>query len=124
MAFRYTKWASARKWICYILTLFLLRLFFLWFPQLHIRFVMSSCRVGDADKFLIKDSAGVYYVVDVVTRSNNGKSNHLSTASDMPQFFTAVVSGEGNDNVYEAWIYYKNIKYTLDVYDGEYQVLP
>ncbi|KAM7542994.1 hypothetical protein Aperf_G00000019280 [Anoplocephala perfoliata] len=68
---------------------------------------MSSCRVGDADKFLIRDNAGVYYVVDVLTKSNDSR-----------------MSDQENRDVFQTWIYYKNIKYTLDMYDGEYRMLP
>ncbi|VUZ51202.1 unnamed protein product [Hymenolepis diminuta] len=119
-AFRYTKLATVRKWICYVFTVFLLRLFFHWFPQLHIRFIMSSCSIEFADKFLIRDSAGVYYFVNVLRKSNNvAQMLNSDTESHTPNLIT-----DEDAATHNTWIYYKNIKYTLDAFDDEYRMLP
>lgn len=119
-AFRYTKLATVRKWVCYVFTVFLLRLFFHWFPQLHIRFIMSSCSIECADKFLIRDSAGVYYFVNILRKSNDvAEILNSDTESHTPNLVT-----DEEAAAYNTWIYYKNIKYTLDAYDEEYRMLP
>nr|CDS34346.1 cation transporting atpase worm [Hymenolepis microstoma] len=119
-AFRYTKLVTVRKWICYILTVFLLRLFLHWFPQLHIRFIMSSCSVESADKLLIRDSAGVYYIVNVLRKPQDLVEPVFSDI-DLP---TPNLLSNEDPIKYNTWIYYKNIKYTLDACCEEYRMLP
>ncbi|KAH9285429.1 putative cation-transporting ATPase W08D2.5 [Echinococcus granulosus] len=129
-AFRYSKLVTVRKWICYILTVFFLRLVFQWFPQWHIRFIMSSCKIKDADMFLIKDSSGVFYTVDVrralrsVLEVNDSGSTYSSALSDTSQFFTAETSQNNIDGPTQSWIYYKNLKYVLNNEDEHYYLLP
>ncbi|KAL5111345.1 putative cation-transporting ATPase [Taenia crassiceps] len=86
---------------------------------------MSSCKIKDADRFLVKDSCGVFYVVDVrrapqiVFDVTDSGSTYSSALSDTSQFFTAETSQNG-----VSWIYYKNLKYFLDSEDGHCYLLP
>uniref|UniRef100_A0A5K3F9E1 Cation-transporting ATPase n=2 Tax=Mesocestoides corti TaxID=53468 RepID=A0A5K3F9E1_MESCO len=128
-AFKYSRIRQIRKWICYVFSVFILRLVLHWYPQFHIRFVMSPCKISEASKFLIKDSSGVFYVVGVKSRksrrsldvdSNDGDSVYSSALSEASGFFTADNSETDSTQL---WIYYKSLKYVLDESDGHYYLL-
>lgn len=81
---------------------------------------MSSCSVNDADKLLIQDSAGVFYIVNVNKISLDTQEALFSdTEPHSPDEKESQVS-----DMFKTYIYYKNIKYTLDTFDQEYHMLP
>ncbi|VDN98114.1 unnamed protein product [Rodentolepis nana] len=81
---------------------------------------MVSCSVESADKLLIRDSAGVYYIVNVL---HNPKNLADSIFSDIDSSTPNLVTDE-DSTASNTWIYYKNIKYILDACYEEYRMLP
>ncbi|KAA3675973.1 uncharacterized protein DEA37_0000729 [Paragonimus westermani] len=57
---------TALVYVFYVLTCGFLRLVFHWCPRWMLRSTHTVCPLSDAQKVLIKDSAGVYYALSVM----------------------------------------------------------
>ncbi|KAJ8320794.1 hypothetical protein KUTeg_002381 [Tegillarca granosa] len=59
-------------WICVVLTLGFLRLFFYWLPHLMVIFTHDKCPLSKATKVLLKDQYEQWFVANVKDMEDSG----------------------------------------------------
>lgn len=107
-------------WTAFILTAFILRLIFHWLPQWYIRCMNSRCKPSQAERFLIKDSSGIYYVVESEFVHVDASAETFETEIDGS--VSSIVTDEPLGtitserlNCHQApWFQYKKIKYVIN----------
>ncbi|TGZ62437.1 hypothetical protein CRM22_007440 [Opisthorchis felineus] len=98
-----------------ILTCGILWLILHWFPRLMLQWSHRPCSLMEADKVLIKDPAGVYYVLKVKKSVIDGASGVTFgpvSVRKSSQFFKDVEQQFTEDETMVTFFIYKQLKYT------------
>ncbi|KAL7063632.1 hypothetical protein AAHC03_0913 [Spirometra sp. Aus1] len=104
-------------WTAFIFTAFILRLIFHWLPQWYIRCTNSRCKPSEAERFLIKDSSGIYYVVEseYANVDASAETFEIEVEGSVSSFVTdeqpVTVTSE---SLQCPWFLYKKIKYVIN----------
>lgn len=118
-------------WVCIVLTIGLLRLFFYWMPHLMVRATHTLCHLAEAQVVVMKDQYEQWFVSKVQFASTvcSGGSIRYSQ-DDVPSYSLANGSKESasktylkdseHSNITYRYFITKKVKYTWDQETGEF----